>query len=179
MSRPIYPFYSSNISELARSLKQQWAEAPDAPSHLQILNMLAKAAGFANFQHLRASCETVKQQEAQEAAVVPAVKRLLRHFDEQGRLLRWPNKFSEQQICLWAAWDVLPPAGEYSEAQINQPLKQCQTFNDHVMLRRELVSMKLLDRTPDGRKYWRLPGTPDADTASLLAVLRGRRARAG
>ncbi len=46
------------------------------------------------------------------------------------------------------------------------------------MLRRELVSMKLLDRTPDGRKYWRLPGTPDADTASLLAVLRGRRARA-
>jgi hypothetical protein len=31
MSRPHYPFYSSDISSLARSLKQQWADQAQPP----------------------------------------------------------------------------------------------------------------------------------------------------
>lgn len=44
---------------------------------------------------------------------------------------------------------------EYSEKEVNEILNQNHTFGDPAMLRRELYMKKLLDRTPDGGKYWK------------------------
>ncbi len=45
---------------------------------------------------------------------------------------------------------------KYSEIQINNIIKQYHSFGDHVLLRRELYDKGFLDRTLDGRSYWRL-----------------------
>jgi hypothetical protein len=42
MTRPVFPFYASDISALARSLNQQITESGHLPGHLEILNMLAR-----------------------------------------------------------------------------------------------------------------------------------------
>ncbi|WP_444429852.1 hypothetical protein ACTTAM_16345 [Rhodobacter capsulatus] len=55
MPRQSIPLAIADLSQFSRALGAQLAVRPDrAPSHLSLLNMLARAAGFRNFQHLRA-----------------------------------------------------------------------------------------------------------------------------
>jgi hypothetical protein len=42
---------------------------------------------------------------------------------------------------------------------VNAILGDYHTFNDPALLRRELIMKDLLDRTPDGNKYWKKEGT--------------------
>ncbi|MDH0342602.1 DUF2087 domain-containing protein [Chromobacterium haemolyticum] len=172
MSRTLYPFYCSDISALARSLKQQWAQESAPPSHVHILNMLARSAGFQNFQHWRAECE----RPAPSAALSAETTRLLRHYDAEGRLTRWPKKFSEQRLCLWVLWAGLPQGGQWSEPEVNALIRAGEVFGDHVLLRRELVEQGLLGRTPDCRRYWRVERQLTAEAGELAAEVSRRRA---
>lgn len=52
MPKTTIPLPIADLSAYARSLAKL---LDPAPSHLSLLNTLAKAAGFRNFQHLRAS----------------------------------------------------------------------------------------------------------------------------
>ncbi len=189
MSRPVFPFHTDDISSLARSLVKQWADASTPPGHVQMLNMLARAAGYQNFQHFRESAEAVVS--APSAApppltsprlvagkmVAPAnAQRLLRHFDAQGRLLRWPGKFSEQLPVLWTVWARLPARQDMTEREVNDYIRQGEVFGDHVLLRRELVNYRLLERTPDGARYRRLEQAPPADVRELMQRCRQRAA---
>ncbi|UTH75499.1 DUF2087 domain-containing protein [Chromobacterium sp. IIBBL 290-4] len=173
MSRTLYPFYSSDISALARSLKQQWAEQTEAPGHLQILNMLARSAGFQNFQHLRA--EHNRPAPAEPQPVSAATLRLLRHFDAAGRLMRWPKKFSEQRACLWALWSGLPRGEEWDEPAVNLAIRAQEAFGDHVLIRRELVEGGWISRTDDCRRYWLLEPEAPEEMAELIEQVSLRR----
>ncbi|OQS10985.1 hypothetical protein B0T37_02045 [Chromobacterium violaceum] len=174
MSRTLYPFYSSDISALARSLKQQWAEQSEAPGHLQILNMLARAAGFQNFQHLRA--EHDRPAPAEPQTVSNEVRRLLRHFDDEGRLARWPKKFSEQRACLWALWAGLPRGEEWDEPAANAAIRALEALGDHVLIRRELVEGGWIGRTDDCRRYWLIERAVPEEMSELAEKVRLRRA---
>lgn len=174
MSRTVYPFYSSDISFLARSLKRQWMAEAEAPGHLQILNMLARSAGFQNFQHLRA--EHDRPVPAEPQTVSNEVRRLLRHFDDEGRLLRWPKKFSEQRACLWALWSGLPRGEEWDEPTVNAAIRALEAFGDHVLIRRELVEGGWIGRTDDCRRYWLFDPAVPEEVAELAEQVRLRRA---
>lgn len=174
MSRTVYPFYSSDISSLARSLKRQWMAEAEAPGHLQILNMLARSAGFQNFQHLRA--EHDRPVPAEPQPVTNAVRRLLRHFDGEGRLLRWPKKFSEQRACLWALWSGLPRGEEWDEPAVNAAIRALEAFGDHVLIRRELVEGGWMGRTDDCRRYWLIESAVPEEMAELVGQVSLRRA---
>lgn len=193
MSRPVFPFHAPDISALARSLVKQWAEQPEPPGHLQMLNMLARGAGFQNFQHFREQAEAVP---ALDAAATPPIepdpsarraanpppggqadiRKLLRHFDAEGRLLRWPGKFSEQLPVLWTVWARIPARRDMSEREVNDFIRQGECFGDHVLLRRELVNYKLLARTPDGRVYRRREQPLPAELLELVRTALGRAA---
>lgn len=54
MPRIPLPFHVDDISALARAMGGQLAQFERPPSHLEILNMLARSAGCRNFQHWRA-----------------------------------------------------------------------------------------------------------------------------
>lgn len=188
MSRPVFPYHAPDISALARSLStqlaKQWAEHAQPPSHVQLLNMLARAVGQQNFQQFRAQAPATPSPVLPSIAADPAAKRaaqvqlpagdvlrLLRHFDAQGRLLRWPGKFSEQLPCLWVVCRQIPAQREMSERAINEYIKRAECFGDHVLLRRELVNYGLLTRTTDGKVYHRIEqAVPEAIQALFAAV---------
>ncbi len=98
------------------------------------------------------------------------VERLGRYFDDNGALVRWPKKFSQQGLCLWVIWSRLPSRVGIPEREVNERLKALHLFGDHALLRRELVDRGLVSRTADGRRYVRRESCPPA--AALLLIRR-------
>lgn len=182
MSRDFFPFQVDDIAALAKSLRSRLAESGNTPGHVELLNILAKSAGCRNFQHFRANAKAREQLEHRPKQVqTPAevqppvdfvrVKRLLRHFDPAGRLIRWPAKHSEQQPCLWLLWSRLPGRRILSEREINQYLNSSHTFGDAALLRRQLCDAGLFSRTPDCREYRRVESRPSPLGLELIRQL--------
>lgn len=203
MTRQAIPFHADDLSALARSLRQQLqqhqAQATELPSHLSLLNMLARAAGHRNLQALRAQADppvlaapptkpSPLLQPTPIATVAPArgprhpglsalADRALRQFDERGRLTRWPSKHQVQRLALWGLWLHFDSRRIYSEGEVNRLLQSLHDFGDHCTLRRELVTMGLLTREDGGRRYQRLNPQPSEELRPLLAELRQRHQR--
>ncbi len=86
------------------------------------------------------------------------MKSKLDNFLDRDRKLRsWPAKRTNQRIVVEYLSANFAEGVEYTEAEINEIIKDNHTFNDHCFLRRELVDNRLLGRTSDGRKYWKIP----------------------
>lgn len=181
MSKLLIPFTTHDISALAKSLRDQLASLDRSPSHVEMLNMLARAKGFGNFQHLRADAEAqarLVHEAPPEAPDHSRIEKVLRHFDEGGIMVRWPGKTSHQTLCLWVIWSHIPAGERFSEAELNQFIVEAHSFGDHALLRRSLVDAGMLARTPDGRLYRRIEKKPDPDAAALLSAIARRTAGA-
>ena len=182
MPRTDTPLHAADISRfaklLARDLKQSHEQLQRLPGHVELLNMLARAAGHRNFQSLKARPPApVLLNEAAPATALlsdTAVK-ALRQFDAEGRLTRWPIKYSVQRLMLWGLWMRFDGKRRYSEREVNEVLKAWHLFGDHCTLRRELVEMKMLERSDGGAEYRKLPRRPDAEAMALMRALRERR----
>lgn len=177
MSRTPIPFAAADLSALARSLRGQLAGCDHKPSHVELLNMLSRAAGHRNYQHLRAS-HAADERLLSPPSAPPVdhvrVERAARHFDAEGTLLRWPGRGGLQQLCLWVLWSRIPARQRFSEREISDLLKTLHLFGDHALLRRALCDHGLLVRTPDCRIYRRLEQQPPADAAALIRHLQAR-----
>lgn len=183
MSRIPLPLIAEDISAFARSLGSQLTAKGTPPSHLELLNMLARSGGFRNFQHLRALARPATTPPARpEPSASPAppvsperLKRLARLFDAEGRLVRWPSRRGLEQSCLWAVWSRVPARRDMSEPELREELALLHTFGDHALIRRGLCDLGLMTRTPDGRVYRRVEARPTAEAQALLELLRQRR----
>ncbi|ABD89024.1 DUF2087 domain-containing protein [Rhodopseudomonas palustris] len=179
MSRSVFPFAVGDISVLARSLHAQLAQADDKPGHVTWLNMLARAAGFRNYQHFRASQEAEERLQAPPPPTPAAIdhaklERLARYFDAQGLLTRWPSKASHRVPCLWMVWSRLTPRQSFSEKAINAQIEALHQFGDYALLRRELVDGGWLTRKPDGSDYRRVERQPPPEALALIRHLGAR-----
>lgn len=168
MSKTILHYHAQDISALSRALRKQWADAERPPTHLELLNQLARAVGFSNFQHFRARF-AVPAAEATPPIDETALKKWARYFGPDGKLSRWPAKNSHLLPCLWVVWSRLPARRNFSERGINALLQAQHGFGDHVRLRRALVDQGLLWRTADGSVYRRVEKRP---TPEVLALIR-------
>ena len=65
---------------------------------------------------------------------VSVSKKLSHYLDAEGRLKAWPSKRTDL-------------------------LKALHTFGDWALLRRDLYDARIIDRSPDGRRYWKVPRT--------------------
>ena len=179
MTRSVFPFYVNDISALARSLNHQIAGCDHLPGHLEMLNMLARAAGSRNFQHFRAQLVAESRLERPVEAPPPMdysqLERLARYFDTTGRLVRWPTKFSHQEPCLWVLWSRIPPRRTLSEREINELLLRYHCFEDPALLRRELKERQMVSRTLDGREYRRIERRPTSEALALIRLLLTKR----
>lgn len=182
MSRPAFPFAAGDISAVARSLKDQIAQGGHTPpGHVELLNMLARAAGYRNFQHFRAQAVAQGALDAPAEPTAPEepvdfvkVRRLTRYFDPAGRLLRWPSKASHQQACLWVLWARLPGGTVMDEPGINRHLTAGHLFGDYALLRRWMCDLGMVKRTTDGREYRRVEQRPPAEVLALIRHLGNR-----
>lgn len=192
MSRTPVAMAVGDLSKFARALRRQLEPMDRLPGHVEMLNLLARAGGWRNFQHLLAgngapeAPGTAPEPPAVEAAApevpqapTPAepvspkrLARLVRYFDDQGRFIRWPGKHTQRVSCLWVLWSRLPARTDMSEAEISAWLDERHLFGDHALLRRELVDQGMVERTPDGRRYRRLEVQPSDEALALLERLR-------
>ncbi len=170
------PYYADDVSILARLLTRQLEPTGHALSHVEMLNVLARAIGHRNYQHLRASALALKRLAEPPRAVIDVdyakLERLAQNFDAEGRLTRWPKKFSLQLPCMWVIWSTIPPREKFDEARINEFIKAVHTFGDHATLRRELVNYGLVTRNLDCSDYERVEREPPREVLALLRLLR-------
>ncbi|AWN34838.1 hypothetical protein DK427_03030 [Methylobacterium radiodurans] len=175
MSRHTIPLTADDLSRFTRALAQQMTAAPPPHGHLSLMNMLARAAGFRNVQHLRAAHLARARLEAApppETADHRLVERALFQFDAAGLLLRWPSRRPVQELCLWAR---LPPATVLDERAVSALLRREHRFEDPAILRRSLTGMKLVARSRDGSAYRRQERRPPAEARELVRILSQRR----
>jgi len=184
MPRELTPLVAADLSTFAKTLRVQWAERHErgagAPSHVEMLNLLARAAGHRNLQALRAARPSAPVRAAAPArgprdpALTEAADRALRQFDAAGRLTRWPTKRALQVLALWGLWLRFDAKRRYTEREVNEVLNAHHHFGDHCLLRRELIELQLLTRTPGGAEYRKVAARPDAGVVALLGALRSR-----
>ena len=177
MPRELIPYASDDISALAKSLRSQMTARTSPPSHVEMLNMLARAAGHRNFQHLRAqTADRIRREPIPHSAAgqadATAVQRAVSCFDEQGRLATWPARQSIQDLCLWAIWSRLPRGRAFDERGISALIGTLHLFGDPAIIRRTMCHVGLMSRTPDGRDYRRIERAPTPEAAALLRRLR-------
>lgn len=177
MPRDPIPLSIADISAFSRALATRLRAAEGPPSHLALMNMLARAAGYRNFQHLRAGAQTALPLEPEMAAPRPPaaeaidlrrVERAMRLFAETGQLARWPSRRALQELCLWVLWSEMPSGVSMTERMVNGHLNALHLFGDAALLRRDLVDMGLFRRAVDGTDYRRIERAPPPEALALI-----------
>ena len=102
------------------------------------------------------SPENARRAEADVRAGLP--EPLRRFLDAAGRVTMWPAKRQSQDLLLSYLISKFEHGREYAEREVNQLLNQWHSYQDPATLRRALYDAQLLDRTPDGARYWRAAG---------------------
>lgn len=187
MSRESVPFVAADLSAFARALGQQLKArvATEPPGHVELLNLIARAAGHRNLQALRAAAlpppppGTAAEDWPPPAPLSANARKALQLFDSRGRLMRWPNKYTVQKLAMWMLWTLFDGRRVYTEKDVNTILKAANAFDDHVTLRRELVNHRLLTRKSDCSEYRKLPARPDDEVRALLAAWRAQKRQVG
>lgn len=85
-------------------------------------------------------------------------------LDEADRLTALPAKHRKALAALWYLAGKIEPDRQYTEPEINNLLDEWARFRDHATLRRELYNKHILNRTEDGRLYWKeeeIPPLPE------------------
>ena len=182
MSREALPLVVADLSAFARALGQQLKArtAAEAPGHVELLNLIARAAGHRNLQALQAAslppppAPLAAEDWPPPAPLSENARKALMLFDSRGRLMRWPTKYSVQKLAMWPLWSLFDGRRVYNEREVNTILKAANAFGDHATLRRELVNHKLLARKSDCSEYRKLPARADDETRALLRAWRAR-----
>ena len=182
MSKTPIPFSAPDLSLFARKLAQELSQQDSQPSHLSLMNILARSAGYQNYQHIRAS-QTAQARIETTSSVQNTdfrlVERALHQFDIEGLLVRWPSRRPVQELCLWILWSSLPSAEYLHEKEVNALLNGVHLFGDAALLRRSLLGLGLVTRNRDGSNYQRQEKQPPAEALELLSRVKTRRQAAG
>ncbi|MBV7392774.1 DUF2087 domain-containing protein [Mameliella sediminis] len=166
MSRDPIALTIPDLSAFAKALRSGM-DSP--PSHLEMLGLISRAAGYRNYQHLRARLTETPDEPVDEKSVARAA----RFFDPERRFIDWPGRTSIQGLCLWVIWAQLPPGQSWTERQISTALDALCTFRDAAQIRRSMIEHGLLRRDRDGSAYERVERKPPPEARALIArILR-------
>ena len=137
MTREAIPLVVPDVGTFARALGRalvaRRAAKPAPPGHVELLNLLARAAGHRSYQGLRAASRLPGAAAALDAApaavaLTPAARKALTQFDALGRLVRWPQKFSVQRLAMWVLWTQFDGKRVYTERGVNEVIKRWHTW---------------------------------------------------
>lgn len=176
MTKKAIPLRADDLTLFARALSRQLGD--ESPSHLILMNMIARAAGFQNVQHMRSSAAAEKRlsrDKSETTADARLVERTLHQFDEFGRLRQWPSKRAVQTLALWALWAAFPANRSLDEATVNALLAKGHRFEDAATLRRTMICCGLLSRDRDCTNYRRIEQKPPANAKAVIHALSARR----
>lgn len=192
MTRQLVPLATPDISAFAKTLKNllddRLAAGKALPTHVELLNLLARAAGLRNFATLKAVTSAVPLAVAVESrnqfheppqaatadlsGLSATARKALLQFDGSRRLVRLPNKRSVLEMTMWALWTQFAARRTYTEKEVNSLINAHHTFGDQATLRRELVGMKLMARKSDCSAYWKEARRPEPEVQAFLRAWR-------
>jgi DNA-binding transcriptional ArsR family regulator len=115
--------------------------------HLSQLLTPENAHAIREMEHTRAEMAAAQQTQPSE------LRGLL---DAHSRVPRWPNKRKDQEKVMGYLVTKLAPGYEYTEKELGATLKQWFLDPDVASLRRDMFELGLINRTPNGSKYWRV-----------------------
>lgn len=81
------------------------------------------------------------------------MNKLITECDE---IIRWPKKPSEKEIVIQFLSHKFDYGKKYTEKEVNKIINKFHLFDDIALLRRELVSRRILSRKDDGSEYWKV-----------------------
>ena len=93
--------------------------------------------------------------------------KIKRFLDDEGRLKAYPAKHKQKVFALYYLASKFTYGVHYTEKEINQILKAWHSFDDWVMLRRDLYDFCFLGREPNGSVYWLRDEAPTFATFGL------------
>lgn len=76
-------------------------------------------------------------------------------LDADGRIKQLPSKMKARLAVLEYLADKFERGRDYTEKQVNAICEEWHTFGDFTLLRRELIDFSLMNREPNGSRYWR------------------------
>ncbi|GIT91805.1 hypothetical protein JANAI62_22620 [Jannaschia pagri] len=167
MPREAFPLVLEDVTQFTRSLRHQ---VPGDIPHQTMLNHVARAAGYRNFQHLKAASGW-GEAPTEAPPNLAQVRRAAARFDAEGRFTGWPTKRSLRMLCLWPIWARLDPRGVRTERQISDEIHALCTFRDAAGIRREMVGEGMLTRTRDGSEYRRINRAPTSTQRALIRLV--------
>jgi hypothetical protein len=126
------------------------------PGQATMLGLVAKAAGYDNFRHLKAIGPPSSPYVPTERKRMECAMRVF----EGGIMTRWPKQTSVQGLCMWVFWAALPVRENMTEKQVNALLNARHSFMDQALLRRSLADHKMVTRAVDGSNYRRIEQAP-------------------
>ena len=77
-------------------------------------------------------------------------------INELYKIVRWPKKPSDKELAITYLATKFDYENKYNEKEVNTIIDKYHLFDDVALLRRELVSRKMLFRRDDGSEYWRI-----------------------
>ncbi len=80
------------------------------------------------------------------------------YTDEEGRFTRLPGRRQKKKLDLMLEElaEKFVTDRNYTEMEVNEILNAFHTFGDPATFRRLLFGCGFLDRTKDGKKYWKI-----------------------
>lgn len=82
-------------------------------------------------------------------------------LDHEGKIIRIPVPNRTKIPVLNYLAGKFEKGRDYSEKEVNKIIGTWHTFNDYFILRRLLIDYQLLNRTPNGAKYWVIEEKPE------------------
>lgn len=80
----------------------------------------------------------------------------IRNFlDKDLRIKSYPSNLKQKSAVIEYLVEKFEKDKKYSQKEIDNIIDLWHTFNDHALLRRELIESGLLKRTSDGSQYWK------------------------
>ena len=168
MSRDLIPLQISDLSGFTTQLRKQLAQNNNLPGQLAFLGMIARAAGFRNYQHLHSQADKSRPLSKDSAK---KLDRALRVFNKTAKMSHWPASTAIQGLCLWPIWFDLERGAKLSEPEVNHAIKLRIGLEDYPLVRRSLIDHKLMTRTIDGKVYSRQSLTPPLEAILLIKAL--------
>ena len=81
------------------------------------------------------------------------MEKLINEIDE---IVRWPKKPSDKDMVIKHLSTQFEYDKKYTEKEVNIIINKFHLFEDIPLLRRELVSKRMLSRKDDGSEYWKV-----------------------
>lgn len=80
-------------------------------------------------------------------------EKVMKSYFKEGRLKAFPVKEKKKLIVIRQFANLFEPGIHYTESEINGKIKEM--YEDYATIRRYLISYGFLNRTDDGRQYWK------------------------